>query len=107
MPEQPPSREELVALCERAIVPESKWGNRDSAAAHRQLGEALALLRAGCDFMVRPSSNYHADKIWQVSVFYRGFDFFEYGDDRYLKQDSFYVPTAERLDQVAGDDWYC
>jgi len=42
-----------------------------------------------------------------VSIFYRGFDYFEYGDDRCMQQESFYIPTAERLDKVAGDDWYC
>ena len=52
----PPSemfqREELVALCERARVPQDKWQNRDSERAQRQIGEAWVLLSAGCEFKI-------------------------------------------------------
>lgn len=41
------NREELIALCERAVVPVEQWSDRDSADAQKQVGEALVLLRAG------------------------------------------------------------
>jgi len=51
------TREELIALCEAALVPESEWRNRDSAGAQRQIGEAWALLRAGCPYRILPGTD--------------------------------------------------
>lgn len=56
MPDRP-TREDLLALCERAFVPHDRWRNRDSSSAQRQLGEAYALLKAGCDFYVSGKSD--------------------------------------------------
>ncbi len=70
-----------------------------------QLGECLALLSAGCDFDVRPDG-----KTYKVYIEFRGFDWFEGGfdhEDRYLSDESYYVPTRARLDEVDGGDWYC
>ena len=105
IPAEPPTREELIALCLDGFVPQERWNDRDSAAAHRQLGQAMALLSAGCDFDVVPSG-----KVFRVFIEFRGFDWFEGGfdhEDRYLSDESFYVPTRARLDEVGGGDWYC
>lgn len=42
------NREELIELCERAIVDEGKWKNRDSHYSQLNIGKAWALLKAGC-----------------------------------------------------------
>jgi len=102
------TREELIAICERSFVPEEKWRNRDSASAHRQLGECYALLKAGCDFGIigrTPSSflQTDAETIWVV-VAYKGFGAFEY--DGTPDDETFYLPTAERLNERDGQDWY-
>ena len=104
-----PSRGDLLALCERGFVPEDQWHDRDSASAQRQLGEAYALLRAGCQFeraeMRRGGDD--GETHW-VRIHSRGFAYFEGDYDGLgpLDDDLFYIPTAERLDRAAGRDWY-
>lgn len=100
------AREDLIALCEEAIRPESVWRNRDSAGAHRQVGEAWALLKAGCDFGLIRSGSLTTDMntIW-VEISYRGFNAFEYGSD-HNEADTFYIPTAGRLSRAGEGDWY-
>jgi hypothetical protein len=109
------TREELIALCERARVPQAKWRNRDSAGAQRQIGEAWALLSASCDFEVlHEKGGLNSDaNTWWIVISYEGFNFHESfsdldGDDRadYLETDNAYIPTAARLDKAAGGDWY-
>ena len=96
------TREELVAICEAAIVPESKRDNSDSAAALKQLGICLVLLKAGCEFHERVEGR----TIW-VHVYAKGFEAFEYGNNpKSYDSDTFYLPTRERLDRAAGGDWY-
>lgn len=97
-----PTRDELIQLCHDAIVPQERWNDRDSAIAHRQLGECLALLRAGCEFSIEGDTT--DETIW-VRITYRGFAAFEYGDDQ-LAHHKFYVPTRARLDRASGEDWY-
>lgn len=97
-----PSREELIALIDRATVPESEWRDRDSAGAQRQLGEGRALLLAGCDFRLSEDPQSDADT-WWIDITYKGFDWFEMHE---LSTDLLYVPTSERLDARAGKDWY-
>jgi hypothetical protein len=92
-------------------VPEAKWTNRDSAAAVRQLGDCLALLRAGCDFTIRTHENSRsgdpcvtdARTIW-VDITFRGFAAFEH--DGPLENETYYIPTQERIDAAGGGDWY-
>ncbi|MFL0172458.1 hypothetical protein [Mycobacterium sp. SMC-13] len=101
------TREELLGICRDGFVPQEKWNDRDSARAQMQLGQAYALLSAGCDYSVRPER----ETLW-VRIEYRGFDWFEGGydydepRDAYLDHNEFYLPTRERLTQNAGSDWY-
>jgi len=97
------SREDLIALCERGRVPQDSWRNRDSAAAQRQLGEAWALLSAGCDFTIDADSD---AQTWWVTITYEGFAFHEDGDPDSRETDTAYIPTAALLDRVNGEDWY-
>jgi hypothetical protein len=99
-----PTRDDLIALCERGIVPESKWTDRDSAGAQMQLGKAWALLRAGCDFRLASSPEQTEDTHW-VEITYEGFDYVEMGAG-HETTDLFYLPTASRLERKAGHDWY-
>lgn len=100
-------RDELIDLCQRGVVPVTNWSNRDSADAQRQLGEALALLRADCEFHLAFEPKSDEQTIW-VSILHPGFQAFEYGsDDRaYWESNLFYVPTDKRLLERAGLDWY-
>lgn len=95
-----PTREEFIALIDRATVPESEWNDRDSAGAQRQLGEGRALLLSGCEYTVEPGNEHDC---WWLEITYRGFDYFEVGD---LSTDTFYIPTEKRLTEVNGKDWY-
>lgn len=104
------TREDLIGLCRDGVLPQEKWSDRDTARAQMQLGQAWALLLAGCDFRARLG---HRGLVVDVRVEYRGFQWFEggfdYADDRdmYLDHEDFYVPTRARLTAVDGRDWYC
>jgi len=100
------TREDLVALCEQAIVPESKWHDRDSQKSQVRIGTAWALLRAGCDFddvTSDPDLGDYGGTIW-IRIYSRGFNYFDW--DGELEDDLFYIPTSERLDRASGKDWY-
>lgn len=108
------TREMLIELCEKGVALETNWHNRDSSSATRQLGEAWALLKAGCDFSIEKVD---AQTI-TGTIYYEGFDRFEMGrvednnerwsDGVEKDEDYFYIPTQRRLDRVGeGKDWYC
>jgi hypothetical protein len=102
------SREVLVDLCERAAVPVDHWHDRDSAGAQKQVGEALMLLKAGCDFSMSEDPVTDEKTVW-IRVVYPGFNAFECGRDRadgYWDDDTFYIPTNVRLARSEGKDWY-
>lgn len=101
------SREELIELCDRGVVPVANWTNRDSADAQRQLGEARALLAAGCDFEFVSNPAQTDETIW-IEIEYPGFNAFEEGrhDREHWSTDLAYIPTAARLDRRDGKDWY-
>lgn len=98
------TRDELVAICERAIVAEDAWRDRDSAGAQMQIGQAWALLAAGCEFDIESADD---ETIW-IEVHPRGFMTFECGveDAGTADWQTFYLPTPQRLDAAAGTDWY-
>lgn len=100
------TREDLISLCEQGAAPEAGWHDRDSAEAQRQMGEAWALLRAGCAFEVLTKGDLKTDDrtIW-VEITFDGFGAFEGGDK---ETELFYLPTQQRIDAAAlsGGDWY-
>lgn len=116
-PPRPPrrndyTREELVALCERAVVAHDQWSDRDSARAHVQLGQLWALLKAGCDFHINKVDD--RTGMLDIWVTWRGFQWFEgtgdpaeYRRDELMEDDTFYMPGEERLNDMDGKDWYC
>lgn len=97
-------REQLVDLCNKASVHYTKWRNRDSADAQRQVGELSALLKSNCPFEVVTEGSWKTDdQTIVVQVEFKGFIFFEEGE---LSKETFYLPTQKRLDEAAGGDWY-
>ena len=104
------SRDDLIALCEDAIVPVAAWCDGDSARSHERLGTLWALLRAGCAFRVRDhdaDGSCRTDEwtVW-VDVVYPGFMAFECGRDENMEEETFYLPTRKRLEEADGRDWY-
>lgn len=104
------SRENLIAICEAAVVPQSKWRNRDTPGAQEKLGLCWVMLKAGCDFDVHPpvagSNGCHtSDRTIWLTVYWRNFSSFEYGN-RECESDTFYLPTPKRLSEANGGDWY-
>ena len=100
----PDLRADLIARCDRGIVPERLWLDRDSAQSQIKLGTLRALLLAGCAFRVADSPVSTPDTTWIV-VTWGGFNAFEFGDDA-RDEELFYVPTWERLARSNGEDWY-
>ena len=100
------TREELIRLCEKAIVPCDKWSNRDSSDAIRQIGNTWALLKAGCPFKVLTEGNLKTDDrtIW-VECTFTNFMGYECGVDDNAKETN-YIPTEKRLKEKKGSDWY-
>lgn len=86
------SREDLIDICGRAIVPVSRWCNRDSDEAHKKVGECVARLMRGDDFEVITSGDCFATDARTIWLEIDG--------------DSFYLPTLQRIEQSAGGDWY-
>jgi len=97
------NRDYLLMLCQRGVVLQEKWSDRDSAGAQLQLGEARALLAAGCRFEEDELMNQSNSTIW-IRIWFHGFCFFEEGDEE--QHETFYIPTEQRLDAVKGEDWY-
>lgn len=99
------TREDLIQICEDGIVPQEKWMDRDSAEAQKQLGEALALLKCGCDFVILKEGDLKTDSrtIW-IEIYSEGFAHHDYGGN--IDRDTYYLPTRSRLDNNKNSDWY-
>lgn len=103
-------REHLIDLCERGIVNQDDWSDRDTPRSQMRLGKAWALLRAGCDFQIVASMT--DDRTMWVEISHRTFDSFEgCFDDHYCREshneeELFYLPTDKRLRGRDGKDWY-
>lgn len=85
-------RQRLLEICEKAIVPQERWGDRDSAAAQKNVGQLWALLLAGYEYRISWDDDLCAtnkETVWVV-----------------IEEDWYYLPTQERLDDRNGRDWY-
>lgn len=100
-----PSRKFFLDLCDRALVPQERWHDRDSEGAQRQVGEARQLLLAGCPFKVIRQDEFTQSDIWTwwLEITSKGFNYFEEG---ILNKSTFYIPTNRSLKRAAGGDWY-
>ena len=97
-------REELVRICEAAVVDHQQWGDRDTASAQKGVGKAWAYLKAGCPFQVLTTGSLVTNErtIW-LEIIYDGFSTFE-GDGK--ESCTVYLPTWARLKETEGHDWY-
>lgn len=112
------TREDLIKICELAIVNEKYWKDRDTESAQRNVGICWILLKCGCDFEVQYDKEYDTDgcvtdeKIIWLYIYSKGFRYFEYSDgneenDReYKEKIILYLPTMKRLAEAKGKDWY-
>ena len=93
------TREELISLCERAIVKEKEWCDRDTSHSQKNIGKIWVLLKAGCEFKIsyEGSLKTNDDTIW-IYITYDGFESRE--------TDHFYMPTEKKLNENLGMDWY-
>lgn len=101
------TRDELISICEQAIVPQHDWHNRDSQRSQAHVGKCWALLKANCNYRVCDRLEDEPcrtdDKTIWLEVDSEGFQYYEIGE---LRTDTFYLPTPARLAAVAGKDWY-
>ena len=100
------TRKQIIELCEKGIVNHKKWDDRDSASAHKNIGFCWALLKAGCKFRILKEGSLKTDKqtIWIEVTFSDFMDFENLGETETTKD--FYIPTALRLREANGGDWY-
>lgn len=49
--------DDLINLCERAVVPCSEWRDRDSLSSQKNLEEVYSYLKAGCDYKLTTESD--------------------------------------------------
>lgn len=116
------TREELISICERAIVPQSKWENRDSEQAQAGVGRCWQLLKCGCEFEVLIGSKEQStllatdeNVIW-LQFYVHNFAWFENDEDSRPAKGydidstgeplNFYLPTEKALVNAKGKDWY-
>lgn len=97
------TREELIEICEAAIVPMKDWLDRDSYAAHKQLGECWALLKADVPFRIDADTDHRFIHVTHYDI--EGFNYHEYGEDGTKDIETSYLPTRARLDEIAAKGW--
>lgn len=104
------TREELIELCEKAIVSHDEWNNRDTSSAQSDIGSVWVFLKAGCDYRILHEGNTNdkycktdTDTIW-IQIAYSGFASFENGTEP--EWETFFLPTPAKIEACGGLDWY-
>jgi hypothetical protein len=92
-------RKYLVDLCDRGLVPESKWKNRDTFLFQKKLALCEWFLLCGCKYTILSWDEYYI----QICLYAHGFMYFEEGEP---ENEDFSIPSEERLNQLKGEDWY-
>ena len=114
------TRKELIDICEKAIVSQKKWSDRDSASSQIDIGKVWALLKSGCKFEISTEENEKIsglvtdDKTIWIQFWVKNFAWFDHldADEEEFPngiQNSdyfFYLPTKKRLEESKGKDWY-
>jgi hypothetical protein len=107
------SREKLIEICEKSIVPQEKWRSGLTPSAQENVGLCWGLLKAGCTFHLLVKPNKVGDfavtnerNIW-LRIQWPSFLDIECGEDGDCSNDElFYLPTEKRLEENEGGDWY-
>lgn len=98
------TRDDLIEICEEAIVQHNEWMNRDTPDCQAQVGLAWAMLNAGCRFTIDEDTDEYT--IW-FYIYWSNFSDFENGcREAESAQEYFYLPTLKRLEITKGSDWY-
>lgn len=72
------TREQLISICEDAVVHHSKWGNRDSYSAQLNVQDVYRGLTAGIDFKVvtkEDDPSYHSTESTLIVEFLQPIDY--------------------------------
>ena len=105
------TREKLIDICERAIVPHDEWADRDTAGTQEGIGKSLVFLKAGCKFEVKTEENTRDgsgcitdDRTIWIQFWVRGWNYFEFPSDEetdgiHNSDYFFYLPTEKRLNE--------
>ena len=104
------NREQLIKLCEAAIIQVDDWSNRDTPNSQESIGICWALLKAGCEFEILVADDANPNEvcvtdsqtIW-LKITRPSFGTFDNNGPQ--RTDTFYLPTQERLNNSHGD-WY-
>lgn len=81
-------REELIKICEDAVVHHTKWNNRDSYLAQREIQSIHKGLTAGLEFKIvtkEDSPDYHSDEHTLIIKFLKPIDLDKVNDVIELK----------------------
>jgi len=106
------SRENLIAICDAAIVPEEFWDNPRTPQTQKMVGILWAQLRAGCEFTVHVEAVDEFDcfvsddqTIWLdvESIELKMHE--KHLDKKHKRIELFYLPTPKRLRECSGRDW--
>jgi hypothetical protein len=99
------TREELIYICESAIVHVAWWRNRDTPRSQSQIGECWALLKAECNYRILTDGDVKTDErtIW-IEIEHPVFGTFDLAGR--MEKSTFYLPTKQRLAASSGSDWY-
>lgn len=129
-------RNELMSICEDAVVPCADWHDRDSCSTQIQLSDIYGLLEAGAEFTTKVEGDtisiqfpdlplnfgskvnrsldhdtredyFNLDTTEEDEEMFEG-NGLGYNDYDYKVGNYIggYLPTRERLTQVDGGDWY-
>jgi hypothetical protein len=122
-------REELISICENAVVSFQDWNDRDSYSAQVQLSDIYHMLKCGfkyqtqidnetiwinfIDISEEDKKNYRT-KNYSLNIDSREDYLEEYGYDSEmfdafgisLEHPQGYIPTREKLNKMNGKDWY-
>lgn len=100
------TREEMIALCDKAIFDVADWSNRDHPEAMVQVGKCWALLKSGCQFKIITEDENNIglvtmEHIVWLEITFPVFNDFEYGTTKTPEySETFYIPTQ------ANNQWW-
>jgi hypothetical protein len=97
------TREKIIELCDKGIVPLDKWSNRDTPSAQSGIGLIRTYLIAGCDFKLDNAED-EFDPSWigapSIELL------FEFSAEEFGDCECGYFPSEKCLEVVNGNDWY-
>lgn len=123
------NREELISICNDAIVPWNEWNDRDSFVCQQNVNQCHQLLKAGAEFNFSVNKDSISINFFNLNeeIIKNSFSFsLDYDDISLFKEEnpdseifeyynsvdysdtekSCYLPTRELLIKRNGSDWY-